>query len=718
MTTREPGDLPTAVVFRLAGVCHANGFSPRGDKFGLRFTTQVGRHSKGRTMLTNLNLSPLRKQEPFVQQCWSARAARWIPAFAGMTSMFVAVESLAQTAPRPDVVGANIEEIVVSATRSPQSLSKIGSSVTVIDQALIVNRQATVVSDLISLTPGVTTTRNGGVGAATSVRIRGAETDQTVVIIDGVKLNDPSSVGGGYNFGNLLAGDVARIEVLRGAQSTLWGGQAIGGVINLISAAATRPFEGSASVEGGSHGSFAAKAATGGALYMADWRLAAGRSVTDGISAFENGRERDGYKNTGLSGRVRLGLSDDVGVDARAVYSRGRTEFDGFPPPTFALADTRQFGFTRDFVGYAGLTADTFGGRWKNRIAYTLTDTNRDDFNPDQATTTRTFDGVGRNHRGEYQGTVALSELATAVFGIEHERSSQRTASPSSFAPNPVPLDRHVSMMSGYAQANGDVAEGLSLTAGARYDDHQTFGGHAVGQASAAWTPNAGVTIVRASFGQGFKAPTLFQLYSAFGNTALDPESADSWDAGVETRVGEGGVTIGATMFGRRTKNQIDFVSCPNPSPLCTGRFGFYENVARTKAFGVEASAAAIVDRFSMDANYTLTDTENTSPGSPNRGKDLARRPRHAGNLNIDYAWPMGGKAGGGVRYVGKSFDNAANSFVLDDYIVLDVRASFEIREGVELYGRVENLLDERYSNARGYGQPGRGAFAGLRTKF
>jgi vitamin B12 transporter len=625
----------------------------------------------------------------------------------------------AQTAPRPDVVGAPLEEIVVSATRSPQALTRVGAAVTVLDAAAIRATQTVVVADLLAQTPGVGVTRNGGVGGATAVRIRGAEADQTVVVIDGVKLNDPSAVGGGYNFANLLAGDIGRIEVLRGAQSTLWGSQAIGGVVNILTQVPTAPVEASASAEGGARRSGLVKGAVGGAGGRVVWRAAGDYSTTDGVSAFAGGRERDGFRHVGASGRLNIALTDALSLDARAVYAKGRTEFDGFPPPSFAFADTASYGFTREFVGYAGLNAGLFGGRLQNRLAAALTDTDRDDFNPDQARTPVTFDGKGRNRRWEYQGSLALAETWTAVFGAEHERSSLRTASPSAFNPAPAPLRRRVAIAGVYAQVQGDLAPGLTLTGGLRRDDHDTFGGKTLGQAALAWSLDGGATVLRASFGQGFKAPTLFQLYSTFGNLALKPEQADSWDAGVERRFAGGAAALSATWFRRDSTNLIDFVSCPGANPNCrVGIFGVYDNVARATAHGVELTAAAAVGDVSLQANYTYTDAENASPGSPNRGKALARRPRHAANLWLDYAWPRGLTAGLGVRHVGDSFENAANTFVLEDYTLVDLRAALPLGEAVELYGRIENLFDTAYQTTRGYGAPGRGAFAGVRARF
>jgi vitamin B12 transporter len=264
----------------------------------------------------------------------------------------------------------------------------------------------------------------------------------------------------------------------------------------------------------------------------------------------------------------------------------------------------------------------------------------------------------------------------------------------------------------------GELVEGLTVTGGLRHDDHDTFGTRTLGQAAVAWSLNGGHTILRASFGQGFKAPTLFQLFSTFGNKALRPEEADSWDGGVEQRLMNGNVVVSAIGFGRKTKNQIDFVGCPG-NPFCKpATFGVYDNIASTKASGVELAAAATIGDVSLQANYTYTDTENTARGNVNVGKVLARRPKNTANLSLSYTWPQQIVTGVAVRYVGDSFDNAANTFVLQDYTVVDVRTSWPVNDAFEIYGRVENLFDETYTTTRSYGSPRRGVFAGVRAHF
>lgn len=629
--------------------------------------------------------------------------------------------AFAQTA--GPVTVASVSELVVTANRSPQEADRVGQSLSVLTAEEIRAAQTLDVSSLLATTPGVSFSRNGGVGGSTSVRIRGAEGDQTVVVIDGVKLNDPSTSGGGYNFANLLAGDIARIEILRGAQSTLWGSQAIGGVVNIITAQAEQPFEGELSLEGGSMGTSYVRAAAGGKGERLTWRLAASRYDTDGVSSYRLGKEKDGYQNTGASGRVVFQATDALSFDLRGVYSKGRNDFDGFPPPTYSFGDTPEYGETEEYVGYAALNLDLMGGALKNRLAYGYTRTDRLNVNPDQPVTTTTFDARGENKRWEYQGVWTINEAWTATFGGEIEDSSMRSASPSEFTPNP-PVARAKTGIDGiYAQVQGEIIDDLTLTGGLRRDSHDTFGDATLGQLAAAWSLNDGSTVLRASWGQGFKAPTLYQLYSEYGNAALEAEEADGWDAGIEQHFAER-FMVRATYFSRDTDNQIDFFSCTSTTtnPLCFAsgvrRFGYYANTAQTKAHGVELEGSADLGPLALAANYTWTDTENASPDNLNRGKQLTRRPEHQANIQATYSWGNGASLGGSIRYVGDSFDNAANSYVLQSYTLLDLRAAYPVNEHLELYGRIENALDDDYETTRNYGSPGRGVYAGVRARF
>ena len=625
-----------------------------------------------------------------------------------------------QQASLPDVAGRSgataVEDVVVTANRSAQPVERVGASVTILTHAAIENAQTPVVSELLVQTPGVSYNRNGGVGTSAGVSIRGAESHHTVVIIDGVKLNDPSSTQGGFNFGNLLVGDTSRIEVLRGAQSTLWGSQAIGGVVNIVTAEPSSAFEGNASAEAGSHGTTYFRGAVGGANDRVSWRLAANRYDTDGYSAYALGSEDDGYTNTSLSGRLNVKLADDVSLDLRSVWSDGQNDFDGWG------LDSREYSKTRELVAYAGLNFGLFEGRLQNRIGYAQTTTDRDNYNPDNKLQTLTFDAKGENRRWEYQGTFAFSDNLNTTFGIESERSEMRTRSPSDWSINPAYVNGNADLDSAYAQIQWTAIEGLTLTGGLRYDDHAQYGDNLLGQVAAAWTPNGGDTLLRASWGQGFRAPGLYELYSEYGNLTLAAEEFDAWELSVQQKLFDR-ASVTLTYFNREADNEIRYNGCSTGStdPLCkvngVDRWGYYANALKTEAKGVEFSTAIqLTDALSVTANYTWTDAQMAS--GANQGKHLSRRPEHMGNLMADYRWASGFKTGLAVRYSGETFNNDANTVVMDEYTLVDLRLAYPVSDQVELYGRVENLFDEEYQTAKDYGTAGRGVFGGVRVKF
>lgn len=647
---------------------------------------------------------------------------------AALLAVLSATAVAAQPATAPDVAGGEasnaVRGVIVTANRSPTAAAQVAQAVTVIDRAEIEASQAIVLPDLLARTAGVTLSRNGGPGGVTALRIRGAENDQTLVVIDGVRLNDVAQPGAGYNFANLLTGDVARVEVLRGAQSTLWGSQAIGGVINVVTTVPTEPFQANLDAEVGDAATAYVRGGVGGAQEKIVWRLAAGYYTTDGVSAFATGREDDGFQHTSANGRVGIKLTDQLSVDLRGTYAYGRVQVDGFPAPAFSFADTAEVGVTEELAGYAGVNLDLLDARLRNRLAFSGTRTDRQSLNPRQAVTPVTFDARSEVDRWEYQGSFAVTEAWQAVFGLEREAASMRTQAPSAFAPNPPALSASATLDSAYVQLQGPLAAGLTLSVGVRRDDHETFGGQTLGQGALAWSINDGATLLRASFGQGFKAPSLFQLYSEFGNLALSPEEADGWDLGIEQRLADGLAVVSATWFQRETENQIDYVSCFSTpaNPLCrvggVSRFGYYSNTARTEAQGVELTGQAKVGPFDLGANYTWTDATNAADGSVNRGKQLARRPEHQGYMSLTHVFASGPSATLAVRHIGEAFDDAANRNRLQARTLVDLRASWAVTEQIELYGRVENLFDDREPSTRGYGELGRFGALGVRARF
>lgn len=627
---------------------------------------------------------------------------------ASATALLLCCASLPSTVLAQDRSGSTASDtIIVTGIGSPEDIDRTARAVTLIDRDRIERQQAVTVSDLISTTAGVTASRNGGIGGLSTVRIRGAEGDQTLVLIDGVRLNDPSAPGGGFDFGNLLVGTIERIEILRGPNSVPWGSQALGGVVNIETARPAEEFGGAAHGEYGFKDRATLAGHLGGRVGPVSASFGGGYFRDDGISAFRDGGERDGFRQYAANGRVEIALSQNLSIDLRGYYADGRARIDGFPPPFFGFADTAEFATTRQITGHAGARLQLFDGRLKNRFAFTLSDINRDNFDA-PGNPAPSFLARGRTERIEYQGDARLAGPVRAVFGAEHERSRFSDG---------FSVER-TNVTSGYVQLIVDPVESVTISGGARIDDHRSYGTETTLSASVAWRPSAG-TVVRTVYGEGFKAPTLFQLFSFFGNTLLQPETARSYEIGIEQSLIDDRLRLGATLFQRNTRNQIDFISCfGQTTGICTNRpFGTYDNVDLTRAKGIEAFVRlAPTSRLVVEANYSLIDAKDRSTGLR-----LLRRPEHSLNVSLDWAARDWLNIGASLQTISDSADSDFQTFTrtsLDGYTLVGLRASVPLGDRLEFYGRVENVFDERYEQVSGYGTYGRNAHVGVRVKF
>lgn len=592
---------------------------------------------------------------------------------------------------------AGDDVITVTASGLSTDILNTGQSVTVIGRDEIASIQGADIARVLTRAPSVTLTRNGPLGSFTGVSVRGAASEQLLVLIDGVRVADQASPSGGFDFGTLLATNVASLDLLRGANSTIWGADALGGVLDV----STRGRGGvSASLEYGARDTLTAAASGGleGEGYSVGLTGSALR--TDGLSAAASGTEPDGLRQFGLGGSAFVDVTSNLELFVNARYAEGDLEIDGFPAPSFTLADTLETQHTRQYSGAAGL--NYHGNDLTLRAVYGLSDTQRTNTDPVFGPT---FASDGHTDsitlRGEWRAIGGL----TLAFGGEHQWSSYET----SFD------DRaDVTIAGGYLQA-GWVLGDLAAHAGARVDDHELFGSEVSFGGDISYGFGGGWR-AKASVGEGFKAPTLFQLFSDFGNEGLQPERSVSYDLGVELGRRGQGTHFALTGFRRDSEDLIGFASCfRSTAPLCATRpFGYYDNIARARAQGIEVEGGvAVAEGFRIAGHYALIDTENRATG-----RDLARKPRHATTLFADYEAPFGLKLGADLRLVGESFDNASNSTRLDGYELLDLRAAFDVFDGIELFGRVENVFDADYQTAAGYGSPGRGAFVGLRGRM
>lgn len=607
----------------------------------------------------------------------------------------VSLIALAAAAP---ALAQTIEDdtIVVTASGIEQSQDETGQAITVIDAETIERRQAVDVVDLLATTPGIRFNRNGPVGGVTGVSIRGAETSQTLVLIDGVKVNDPAGIGEAYNFGPLLTGNIRRIEVLRGSNSVVHGSQAIGGVVNVMTAAPAAGFGADASAEYGYRDTLNVKGDVSGTAGFASGGIGAAWFRTDGISAKSNNAERDGFENFAGNARLKLAFSDAISLDLRGYYIKSDVDYDGF---SAALGEVSKLD---QYVGYAGLNVALFDGVFDSRAAVTYLRNDRTDF--DTRDGPPSFGYRGKTLRFEYQGVVTPVEQAKLLFGYEHEKPEYDFFGFGSTNGASANID------SVYALAIVEPITGLSLTGGVRHGDHSQFGGATTFGANANYSPNGGATNLRASYGEGFRAPALYELYDTFsGNHDLRPERSQSYEVGFDQSLIEGKAVIALTAFQRDTKSQINFDNATFT----------YGNIDRTRAKGIEASLALRpVEALSFTAAYSYIDARDRSGRAGLDGNRLARRAEHAVSASVDYDWSFGLSTGATITLVGDSFDNAANTVRLDGYAVAGVRASFPIGDHLELYGRVDNLFDVAYETARGYNTYGRAAYGGVRVRF
>lgn len=601
----------------------------------------------------------------------------------------------------PTNVVAQVAEdaIVVTASGFEQPRSETGQAIELVDRDRLDRLQSATISEALQTVPGVIIATRGGLGGQTSAFIRGGSSAQTLVLVDGVRINDLTSPNGAFDFGALMTGNIGQVEILRGPNSIIWGSQAIGGVVNIQSIVPTTALEGRIGAEYGSFDTYRLNANVAGSRGILEGSVGGSFVQSDGISALAGGTERDGYENATGNARLKVNISDSFNLDFRSYYNRAKVEYDSaFGVGANALPVSRN----RQFVGYVGANFDLLDGRLQNRIAYTRTDIKRIGTDP-VVFSFNNFNVRGAIDRGEYHAAFDLNDTLTLVAGAEYERSFASTSFEAA-APDVARND----VGSGFGQIILRPVTGLTLTAGVRHDAYSDYGGQTTFGGNAAFTPDDGQTMFRATYGEGFRAPTLTEGQPPYGNPDLRPETARNFDLGFEHQFLEGKAQVFATYFNRRSNDLIAFSSISFQS----------ENIDKVTATGLEAGLNLNpTSKLDIRASYTLVDAINRTAGT-NFGNRQALRPQHSASLTADWKTPFGLSLGSSLLLIGDSFDNAANTVRLDGYALVGVRASMPLTEAFEVYGRVDNLLNADYTVVNGYNSFGRNATIGVRAKF
>ena len=614
---------------------------------------------------------------------------------------FTAVPALAEEA----ITVAQLDGVVVTASRRPTAPEEVGSAVSVFTEGDIARRQQTTLPDVLQLSPGLNIVQAGGRGARASVFIRGANANHTKVLIDGVDANDPSQ-GGVFDFSAVLTDDIARVEVLRGPQSGLYGSDAIGGVVNIVTAPPGGPARVRARLEGGSFETFDQALAAAGQAGPLGYAVGISHARTGESSATPLGLVPEGrpvltddYENTTLTARLRAEVSDRLELNAHARHTDSRLFFvedEGFPA---APAAERSRQDARGLLARGEARAELIPGRLSARAGAGLTDYRTRITSPRSPANLNDGDEV----KGDLRLDLTLPAGHTLVAGAEAERE-RLTDQPQRYAND---------NLAAFAEFQTRPGAPLSLTASARLDDHERFGSKATWRLAAAHTLAPTGTILRAAYGTGFKAPSLTQLYVSFpafgffANPDLAPETSRGLDIGFEQPLGEK-VRVGVAGFHQTIRNLI----------VTNATFDSYANVGRARARGVEAFVSAeLLPSLTARLDYTYTDAKDRDTGLA-----LLRRPRHRATAAADWALTDDLTVSATVLYVGHWIDGdrsfAVPRLKADDYTVAHLAAQYRLNRRLTVFGRIENLTDARYETPVGFERPGRGVFAGLRLSL
>ena len=601
--------------------------------------------------------------------------------------------------PTPVFAQAADDDIVVTASGFEQPRSEAGQAIEIVGRARLDQLQSATIAQVLQTVPGVSVATRGGLGGQTSAFIRGGSSAQTLVLIDGVRINDLTSPNGAFDFGALMTGNIGRVEILRGPNSVIWGSQAIGGVVNIQSIAPVDGFEGRLGAEFGGYDTKRLNANIAGTKGVFEGSVGGAFVKSAGISALAGGTERDGYANATGNARLKVNISDSFTLDFRSYYNRAKVEYDSeFGVGANGLPVSRN----RQFVGYVGAQFDMLDGRFHNRIAYTRTDLRRIGTDP-IVFSFNNFNVRGAIDRMEYHTAFDLNEALTLVAGLEYERTFASTSFEGA-APDIARND----VVSGFGQIIVRPVNGLTLTAGVRHDAYSDYGGQTTLGGNLAFTPNEGRTMFRATYAEGFRAPTLTEGQPPYGNLQLKPETARNFDFGVEQQFLEGKAQLFATYFNRRSNNLIAF------SPVSFQSENIDKVTAKGLEIGLDLNPSSQLD---IRASYTLVDAINRTVGDT-FGNRQALRPQNSFSLTADWQTAFGLSLGSSLLVIGDSFDDAANNVRLDGYAFLGLRASMPLTDALEVYARVENMLDAQYTVVSGYNSFGRHATIGVRAKF
>jgi vitamin B12 transporter len=612
-------------------------------------------------------------------------------------------------------------DVVVTATRIETPSKEVASSITVITRADLDRANRSSVLDVLEGVVGTAAVRSGGIGAAASIMLRGGNSEHTLVLLDGVEINDPMNPSRSCDLAHITLDQVERIEILRGPQSTLFGSDALGGVVNII----TRTGEGRPKLNlyesAGSLSTSESRLGISGSTRRVAYSLGASYLESGGISAadkaFAGNREKDGYRNLSLTGRAGLKLRENLDLDLTVRGLLTRSEIDNFGGP---FGDDPNNSQRYDSLFARAQLRGLYGnGRWESKLGAAVILSKRLNDNPvDRA---HPFDSEKGSFRSgllkvDWQNNVFLHPSNTLTFGAEYEAEggSSEYRSESLWGPFVGKFPgRKAGDLGIYVQDQVKFGGRFFATTGVRIDSHSRSGTAFTYRLAPAWFIARTGTKLKATLGTGFKSPSLYQLYAPptawgpIGNNGLKSEESTGWDAGLEQDLAGGRFKLGATYFRNCFRNLISFDNVRG-----------YINVGRAETNGVELTGEAVpCAALSIMASYTRLTAKDKDTGL-----GLLRRPRDKFSAGLDWKPLPKFDLGLKLSRVGSRSDLDFNTWpsapiTLRPYTLLDANISYAVAPRTKLFFRFDNLLNQRYEMIYGYGTPGFCVYAGIKLE-
>ena len=624
-----------------------------------------------------------------------------------------------------------MSDVVVTATRTEKPLIELASSISIIDSTEIANSNSTNVFDLLKNETGLSFTRQGGSGTLSDIYVRGANADQVLVLIDGIELNLISDPSGVYDFSALPVDNIRRIEVLRGPQSTLYGSDALAGVINIITKKGSGPSEFSLFTEAGSYNTYKALLGLNGLLDRFDYSLTVSRNASDGFSnasAKYGNTEKDGYNFNTLSSVLGYKLNDLAELNLYTRFTKSRSDYDQFggkygDDPTYVF-DQQEFSIRGEGV------LKLLNGNWKQRFGvslirnvrkYSFDTSAASHFYPEYIYDYSWSNYDGRKYKFDWQNDFTINKTNLFTLGAEYEVEQSATEYYArNYIPDPyypditsVIPEKESGTIGIFLQDQINFNDRFFVSLGTRLDNQNKFGSQFTYRISPAYIFWETGTKLKGTIGSGFKSPSLYYLYDpAYGNENLKPEKSFGWELGIEQYYFRQEISVGATYFYNKF----------------TDMFGFdYQtfktiNINKALTKGVELNLEARPNNeLNIKINYTYTDARDISPDSRAHNTELVRRPVNKTGLSADYKFSPKADINTDIIWVGSRQDINFSTYeriTLKGYVLVNFAGHYDIFDFLRINVRAENLLNSDYEEVYGYATPGFSVYGGFKIKL